>query len=142
MSLDHSEDGQIRDRIAQGWTAMLFCLICNQLNALQRDAVLNDFTQWAAEPGTRGIYVLSGIFTIHILMPLFIRSFEGRVFRKIAVACALLLGVVPLVHQIIHAFLSTRPPSWILIFEFVHHAVALWVLMQSVRWMRLRTSSR
>jgi hypothetical protein len=138
MSLAHSQDNLIRDRIAQGWTAMLFCLICNQMNALQKDAVINNFSEWATEPGIKGIYILSGIFIIHILMPLFIRSFDGVFFRKIAVACALLLGVVPLAHQIVHAFLETRPPSWILIFEFVHHAVALWVLVQSVKWMRVQ----
>jgi hypothetical protein len=139
MSLANSQDHLVRDRMAQGWTAMLFCLICNQLNVLQRDAVLNNFSEWAVELGIKGIYFLSVIFTIHILMPLFIRSFDSTLFRKIAVACALILGVAPLAHQILHAFLETRPPSFILVFEFVHHAIALWVLVQSVKWMRMRT---
>ncbi len=140
MTPSHSEDSLIRDRIAQGWTAMLFCLICNQLNVLQRDAVLNDFSGWVVEPNLKGIYFLSGIFTLHILMPLLIRNFDGALFRKIAVGCALVLGVFPLIHQIIHAFTETRPLTLIYVFEFVHHAVALWVLVQSVKWMRLRSA--
>jgi hypothetical protein len=135
----HSQDSLIRDRIAQGWTAMLFCLICNQLNVLQRDAVFNNFTGWAIEPNIKGIYFLSGIFTMHIVMPLLVRNFDGFLFRKVAVACAVVLGVFPLAHQIIHAFTETRPLTLIYIFEFVHHAIALWVLVQSVKWMRMRT---
>jgi hypothetical protein len=140
MSPIHSQDSLIRDRIAQGWTAMLFCLMCNQINILQRDAVLNNFSDWAPETGMKGIYFLSGIFTIHIIMPLLVRSFDGAFFRKVAVVCAVILGLFPLVHQVVHAFMATRPLTWVYVFEFVHHGIALWVLVQSVKWMRSSAS--
>ena len=130
-------DDAFRGRVAQGWIAMFLCFACMFLMALVRDAVGNDFSRWAADPGNLGLRVVSVLMTIYIFMPMLVRNVRGHWFRWVAVGIAAFIGFFILAHQVAHALTQSRPFDIVHIFDFSHHLLTLWVVTLTVRWARV-----
>jgi hypothetical protein len=125
---------ELRSRIAQGWTAMLFCFICIFISDLVKSAITNDFSKWANDPGPVGLKVVCIAFTVYILTPMMVRNVRARAYRWVATGQAALLGFFILAHQLAHALSNSRPFDITHIFDFAHHGLAVWVVILSARW--------
>lgn len=132
----HKEDAALRGRIAQGWLAMFLCLQGMIFMALVRDAVHNDFSRWALDPGNIGLHILSTLMVIYIAMPMLVRGAQSRWFRWLAMGMAAFVGLFMLAHQVAHTLNNTRPFDVVQVFDFAHHAMALWVVSLTLRWAR------
>lgn len=127
-------DNALPARIAQGWLAMASSLGAMFLMALVRDAVGNDFSRWAADPGPMGLGVVSVLLALYVAMPMLVRHVDARWFRWLAVALAGFCGLFIVAHQLAHALTASRPFDVIHVFDFLHHALALWVVVLTTRW--------
>lgn len=123
-------------RIAQGWTCMLAAYALLFLMALVRDAVANDFSRWASDPGPIGVRASSILLTLYVVMPMLVRHVDARWFRWLATGLAGFCGLAILAHQLGHALTDSRPFDVLQVFDFTHHALALWVVVLTARWAR------
>lgn len=127
-------DDTLPARIAQGWLAMTASLAAMFLMALVRDAVGNDFSRWAGDPGPIGLRVVSVLLALYVAMPMLVRHVDARWFRWLAAGLAGFCGLFILAHQVAHALTASRPFDVIHAFDFLHHALALWVIVLTTRW--------
>ena len=135
-----SNPDELRSRIAQGWTALLFCVLSGFLVDLIKSAVHNDFSKWANDPGPVGLGLVSVVIGIYIVMPMLVRSVQAPWFRWLLVAVTAFFGLFFVAHQVAHALTGTRPFDVVHLFDFAHHALVLWVLVLTSRWARLAPS--
>jgi hypothetical protein len=132
-----SNEHELRQRLAQGWTAMTFCAIAGFLMDLVKSAVYNDFTKWANDPGPIGLNIVSTVVAIYIFMPVLIRTVSATWFRWTLMGLTAFFGLFFLAHQIAHAMTNSRPFDIIHIFDFCHHLLAIWMVVLASRWARL-----
>lgn len=125
---------ELRSRIAQGWNAMLLSFLCIFLSDLVKSAITNDFAKWANDPGPIGLKIVCVVLTVYIMMPMMIRNVRAPWFRWVATGQATLIGFFVLAHQVAHAVSHTRPFDITHIFDFAHHALAIWVVILTARW--------
>jgi hypothetical protein len=126
----------LRSRIAIAWAAMFFTFVTLFVFTLVQDAIVNDFTRWAADPGPVAFRRVTVLAVVYIVMPVLVSQLEARWFRWLAVAVAAFIGLFVLAHQVGHALTQSRPFDLLHVFDFLHHALALWVVVLSVRWAR------
>lgn len=126
----------LRSRIAQGWTAMFFCVMCGFLNDLVLSAATNDFAKWESDPGTFGLRIISVVMTIYIFMPMLVRTLSAAWFRWLCLVATIFFGLFFVAHQVAHALTNTRPFNIIHIFDFAHHVLVIWVAILTTRWAR------
>jgi len=127
---------ELRSRIAQGWTAMFFMVICGFLSDLIKSAVTADFTKWDRDPGPIGLNIVSCVMAIYIFMPVLIRAVKAQWFRWLVVTLTVFFSLFFVAHQVAHALSGTRPFDIVHVFDFGHHILGIWVTVLAVRWAR------
>jgi hypothetical protein len=127
---------ELRSRIAQGWTAMFFCVMCGFLVDLIKSAVNNDFSKWVNDPGPVGMKIVSVVMVIYIIMPVLVRSVGAAWFRWTLVGLTVFFGLFFVAHQVAHALTNSRPFDIIHAFDFAHHGLVIWMVTLTARWAR------
>jgi hypothetical protein len=126
----------LRSRIAQLWLALSVIACCGLVMALARDAVANDWSVWAQEPGRAGLRA-SGIgLGGYLLMALLVNEVSAPWFRWLSAGLAALFGLAVLVHQVAHAFHGGRAVDLAQAFDLLHHAASLRLVLLSRCWAR------
>ncbi len=127
---------ELRSRIAQGWTAMFFCVMCGFLVDLIKSAIYNDFGKWINDPGPVGMKMISIVMVIYIVMPMLVRSVGATWFRWTLVGLTVFFGLFFVAHQVAHALTNSRPFDIIHAFDFAHHGLVIWMVVLTARWAR------
>lgn len=133
-------DDELRSRIAQGWTAMFFCVMCGFVVDLIKSAVYNDFGKWANDPGPVGLNMVSVVMVIYIVMPMLVRSIGATWFRWTLVGLTVFFGLFFVAHQVAHALTNSRPFDIVHAFDFAHHGLVVWMVLLTSRWARRPTA--
>jgi surface polysaccharide O-acyltransferase-like enzyme len=131
----------LKNRIALGWIAMLFCVVGGFMMDLIKSAVSNDFSKWSSDPGPVGMQIVSTVIVIYIVMPLLVRSVTAGWFRWTLVGLTVFFALFFVAHQVAHALSGTRPFDIVHAFDFAHHAVAIWQIVLTARWARMTNDS-
>jgi hypothetical protein len=126
----------LKNRIALGWIAMLFCVVGGFMVDLIKSAVYNDFSKWSSDPGPVGMQIISTVIVIYIVMPLVVRNVSAVWFRWTLVGLTVFFALFFLAHQVAHALSGTRPFDIVHAFDFAHHAIAIWQIVLTARWAR------
>jgi hypothetical protein len=77
------------------------------------------------------------ILALYALMPVYVHLVHGlrvRLFRWIAVIPAVLGFSYLLLHHLSHWRVGQRPDFTSHVFDLVLHVVALWVIMNTIKW--------
>lgn len=120
---------------AQCWTTQLLLLLSFIVLALLDAAVRDDFTSFLFDPGTPGWRFLCGLVPVYALMPVLVRTCEGRWFRWLNTALSGLTLLFPISHQIRHIS-QGKPWDVSVAVEFAMVFVTLLGTWTALRWAR------
>jgi len=136
------QDESLRSQVALGWVmngvvlALTFAFMI-----IESSVMSNDFRSIRIDPGTT-VKWLAYIVVLYPLMPIYVcfaHERRSRVFRWVAVAAACLGFVFFLLHHLSHWNLGQRPEVSSHVFDVAIEIVSVWVIVQSVRWARIRS---
>jgi hypothetical protein len=128
----------LRTQIALGWITILAVLCWIFAIMICESAMSNtNFRDLLRDPGVQGISSLVFIGAFYGLMPLYVNLVSGlrpRIFRWIAVAAAGLCLIFWILHHLSHVHAFTRRTFTSNVLDLTLHALALWVLINSIKW--------
>jgi hypothetical protein len=132
------EEESLRGHIALGWVINLLLVTISLLfNTIDSILMDDSFRSLRVDPGTSGLTTLTYILALYALMPIYVHLVHGlriRLFRWLAVAMAGLGFVYFLLHHLAHWRVGQRPDLTSSVFDLALHAVALWVIVNSIKW--------
>jgi len=132
------EEESLRGRIALGWVINLVLVTITLLFVTIESILMDDsFRSLRIDPGLQGLASMTYIMAVYGLMPVYVHLVHGlrmRLFRWIAVAMAGLAFVYFLLHHLSHWRIGQRPDFTSHVLDLTLHVVAIWVLVNSVRW--------
>ena len=135
-----SREEGLRNQIALGWV-MILLIIVVMLEFMIIGSSLQDpnFMPLDKDPGRLGLRLLTYIFGLYALMPVYVHLVHGartRIFRWLAVAVAVLGFLYFLLHHLAHWNYGQRPEGITHVFDIVLHLLSIWVIVNSVQWAR------
>jgi hypothetical protein len=132
------EEESLRGRIALGWVINLVLVTIALLFVTIESILMDDaFRSLRIDPGLRGLASMTYIMSLYALMPVYVHLVHGlrsRLFRWIAVAMAGLAFVYFLLHHLSHWRIGQRPDFTSNLLDLSLHIVAIWVLVNSIKW--------
>ena len=134
------EEESLRGRIALGWVINLLLVTIALLFGTIDSILMDDaFRSLRIDPGTRGLVTLTYILSFYALMPVYIHLVHGirfRLFRWIAVALSIFGFIYFLLHHLSHWRIGQRIGMTSNMFDLALHIVALWVIVNTIKWAR------
>lgn len=132
----------LRNQIAIGWIGMLLVVVLMLVSMTIAGVYDNDgFKALHQDPGTDGLQMLQFMLGSYALMPVVV-SLLGmvpmRAVRWLAVVYAILIMFYFTLHHASHAVHGERPTTSSHMLDIAHHALALWVVINSIRWARIK----
>jgi len=133
------KDHDLRSAISIGWLSMFVVLVFNTVTELTMSIMRNDAVHWTQHHvGSEGLIASLALMPLYGLMPVLTHTVSGRWFKWVAVVLGALIGLITVAHQISDWLEGER--VWYSHATFlVHHALAILVLVASVRWLRSGT---
>ncbi len=132
------EEESLRGRIALGWVINLVLVTITLLFVTINSILMDDaFRSLRIDPGLQGLASMTYTMSFYALMPVYVHLVHGlrsRIFRWIAVAMAALGFVYFLLHHLSHLRIGQRPDFTSNVLDLTLHIVAIWVLVNSVKW--------
>ena len=134
------KDANLRNQIALGWVLMLLVLtLTTAIMIIQSSFMDNNFRDLKIDPGPRSLSFLVFVFGIYVVMPIYVyvvHSFRVPAMRWVAVAFSVLILLFFLLHHTAHWVHGERTSLSSHVMDVLHHIVAIWVLVNSIRWSR------
>ena len=136
------EEESLRGRIALGWVLLLL-LVTIMLEFMTMSSILanDNFKLLRMDPGAQGLVMLVWVLGLFGVMPIYVHWVHGmrsRIPRWIAVVMGVLTFLYFLLHHLAHWAAGQRPDLTSHVFDLVFHLVALWVIVNSIRWAKFR----
>lgn len=136
-----SQEESLRHQIALGWVLELLVVLLMLLFMVYDSVFMNNnFRALFRDPGTMGIKMLTYVLGFYALMPVFVHLVHGlrtRIGRWFAAGAATLGFFYFLLHHLGHMQFGDRPNFTSHVFDLILHAIALWVIINSVKWAKL-----
>ncbi|MBX2809742.1 MAG: hypothetical protein KTR20_14045 [Cellvibrionaceae bacterium] len=125
-----------RDLAAQGWVMMFLLVLSMFVINLVKSSIFQDFSGWQFDPGEGGLLILVVVMVVYAFMPMFIKTFQARFFRIIAIIVAVFFTLFFIAHQLNHMIVDGRPIDFLQTLDFAHHIMGSWVAVLTFLWLR------
>jgi hypothetical protein len=135
-----TQEDSLRNQVALGWVLQLLVLAISVVFMIIDSVLMEDnFRDLLVDPGRLGLKVLTYIFAVYALMPVYVNLVHGlraRFFRWVAVGVAAVGFIYFLMHHLSHWQAGQRPTFTSHVFDLILHLIGLWVIANSIRWAR------
>jgi hypothetical protein len=124
---------KLRNIVVHGWMGMLSLLLLMMLTDLTEFGMKGDFSPLRRDPGMGGLWFIVVMVSVNVLAQIAVRTFEGKVFRRLifgATACYTLIFVG---HQVTH-LIKGEGFDIHTILDIVHHTLGIWASVAAYRW--------
>ena len=136
--MQFKEEG-LRNQIALGWTLkLLIVTIMLLFSTIESILMDNNFATLRMDPG-QSIKWMVYLIAFYALMPVYVHLIHGlrtRIGRWVAVGLAAVGFIYFLLHHLAHWQIGQRPDLSSHVLDLTFHAIAIWVIVNSVRWAR------
>jgi len=122
--------------VAQGWTMMFIIFIAMFVMGLVKSAINEDFSYYQTDPGYQGLAVLTVVMGIYALMPMLVKTFEGRWLGLLSAGLGVFFTMFFIAHQLAHLIEGDKPFSILHLLDIAHHILGVWVVTASVLWVK------
>src|SRR3989344_4371198 len=127
------EKDNIRNIIVQGYAGMLFLLIMMTVSDLTIAGLSKNLDLLQNDPGIIGLWMTAILLCINILIPIAVRTFDGKKFRQSIYVISIIYMLLFVAHQIFH-FAAGDGITIDLLYDTTHHIVGIWVIIYARRW--------
>nr|VFK17271.1 MAG: hypothetical protein BECKLFY1418C_GA0070996_10306 [Candidatus Kentron sp. LFY] len=125
-----------RSSLVQGWTGMLLLELAMLIIGFAGYAITGDFSPLAIDPGRQGLWMLSTMFCINVLVQMFVRIVDTGPFRWFIFGLTLVYTLFFIAHQLDHLLRGERLDVNML-FDMTHHVVGIVTIWCAYRWARV-----
>lgn len=136
--MQHQEES-LRNQIALGWTMQLLTVTIMLLfSTIESILMDNNFATLRLDPG-QSIKWMVYLIALYALMPIYVHLIHGlrmRIGRWAEVGLAVVGFIYFLLHHLSHWEIGQRPDFSSHVIDLTFHAIAIWVIVNSVRWAR------
>ncbi|HKH43530.1 MAG TPA: hypothetical protein VKM72_02585 [Thermoanaerobaculia bacterium] len=136
--MQHQEES-LRNQIALGWTLNLLMIAIMLLFSTVESILMdNGFATLRMDPG-ESIKWMVYLIALYALMPVYVYLIHGlrtRIGRWLAVGLAVVGFFYFLLHHLSHWQIGQRPDLSSHVLDLTFHAIAIWVIVTSIRWAR------
>ena len=140
-----SRDESLRHRVAHGWTLLLLLQTAMLVFMIVHSVLMdNNFKSLKFDPGTSGLKLISFIFMLYAVMPVYVHLVHGRrsrIWRWVEAVLAMLGFFFLLLHHIAHWYYGQRPTLSSHALDLSIEIVGLWLIVSSIQWARVRLGS-
>ena len=128
-------ENRMRSIIAQGLTGMFFLLLCMFITDYVEYGMKGDFSALNHDPGLKGIWILTFVMCMNVLMQIAIQTFNNNTFKWLTFGFAVLYTLFFVMHQVGHA-LQGETFDMHTIFDVTHHIIGIWTTVAAYKWAR------
>jgi hypothetical protein len=121
--------------VAQGWTTLLAVVTLMGISQVYQAAIVNNFSEFAHHPGSRGWGVISVAASTYALMAVLTQIFQAVWFRWVNASLLMVVTLYMMAHQLQHSLNGTVYGLTGAI-DFTHHLVGIGMSYWAVRWAR------
>jgi hypothetical protein len=136
------QENFLRTNISIGWIAMLAVVLIMLVNMIYVSIFADDgFKALHRDPSPRGMNSLQIILASYAMMPVIVAiigSMSKRAFRWIPAVYAILILLYFVLHHVGHTYVGERPSFSSHILDLVHHILAIWVIVNSIKWAKFK----
>ena len=123
--------------ISKAFSGMLFLLFLMMLTDITECGMKNDFTLLLKDPGIKGLYFISTMTIINVLIQVSVFSFGNILFRYSILILSILYTLFFLAHQIIHLTAGEGIDIHFFL-DITHHLLGAWAIIYSYKWTKLK----
>ena len=124
---------QFENIISKSFAGMLFLLFLMMLTDITGCGMKSDFTLLQKDPGVKGLYIISAMAIINVLLQVTIFVIKKAFFRKIVFLVSVCYTLFFVAHQVIH--LSSGEGIDIHFFlDLTHHILGIFAVYYSYKW--------
>jgi hypothetical protein len=141
-----SKEDILRIKISMGWLSMLAVVIVMLVCMIYASIFEgNAFKALYRDPSPTGIVSLQALLAVYALMPLFVYVIGGirlRALRWLPGIFAILMLLYFGLHHAGHTYSGDRPTVVSHLLDVAHHLLAIWVVVNSIRWAKLKPEAQ
>ncbi len=118
-----------QDILVQGWTGMLFLLLLMFITDIIEQSIDGSFQNMSAflakDPGITGLWFLAGLICVNVLVQMCVRTFQGKLCRKMIFILTIVYTLFFLLHQVFH-LISGEGFDIHFMIDITHHILGTW----------------
>ena len=133
------ENCRIENVISKSFSGMLFLLFLMMLTDITECGIKNDFTLLHKDPGVKGLYFISAMTIINVLLQVTVFTIRKILFRKVVFLISILYTLFFIIHQVIH-LRSGEGIDIHFFLDLTHHILGILAIIYSYNWKNKKIS--
>lgn len=127
------ENFKIQSIISKSFAGMLSLLFLMMLTDITECGMKNDFTLLQKDPGIKGLYFISAMTIINIILQTTIFTNKHVIFKYTVLVISVLYTLFFIAHQVIH-LTSGEGIDIHFFLDLTHHILGIIAISYSYRW--------
>lgn len=130
------ENRNFKQSISFGWIGMATVLISMFVVQIIECAIQKNMELFNADPGPKGVKMITVMLCVYALMPMAVNVFESRWFRWFTTVTTIIFTLFMILHQLNHHLTGTSLGMTIMLLDFTHHTLGIWTSYMAIVWLR------
>lgn len=126
---------KVRSIISTAWLGMALLSIMMQITDLLEAGLGQDFS-FTEHLGMSGIWSISILLCINLVVQVSVQTFEGKGFRWGIFIVTIVYTLNMIVHQVTHIMGGDRFDIHF-VFDTLHHVLGIWAIIYAYKWARM-----